>query len=290
MNKLKDTVYRVSIVSIIINVVLSAFKLIAGIVGNSKAMISDSIHSLSDVFSTIVVIIGAYISRKSPDVKHPYGHERFECLSAIFLSVILGFTGIYIGYSGILNIINKSYVNDNISMIALIAAFLSIIIKEWMYHYTIKASRKVNSDALKADAWHHRSDALSSVGALFGIFGSMIGFKILDPIASIIIALCIIKAAYDILKDSFDKMMDVSASQDIEDEIRNIIMSIDGVIKIDDLKTRLFGAKIFIDIEIVVDGNLNLRTAHSIAHNVHDKIENKIKECKHCMVHVNPDK
>lgn len=290
MNKLKDTVYRVSIISIIVNIVLSAFKLIAGIVGNSKAMISDSIHSLSDVFSTIVVIIGVYISRKSPDKKHPYGHERFESLSAIFLSLILGVTGFYIGYSGIINIINKRYINDNISTIALIAAIISIVVKEWMYHYTMRSAKKVNSDALKADAWHHRSDALSSVGALIGIFGSMLGYKVLDPIASIVIALCIIKAAYDILRDSFNKMIDVSAPNIIEDEIRQITMSVDGVIKIDDLKTRLFGSKIFIDIEIVVDGNLNLRTAHNIAHTVHDTVENKIKECKHCMVHVNPDK
>lgn len=289
MNKLKDTVYRVSFVSIIVNVVLSTFKLIAGIVGNSKAMISDSIHSLSDVISTIVVIIGIYISRKSPDKKHPYGHERFECLSAIILSVVLGITGFYIGYFGILNIINKSYVNDSISVIALIAAITSIVVKEWMYHYTIKAAKKVNSDALKADAWHHRSDALSSVGALVGIFGSMIGFKILDPIASIVISLCIIKAAYDILRDSFNKMMDVSVPTLLEDDIKRIVMSVDGVIKIDDLKTRLFGSKIFIDIEIMVDGDLNLRSAHSIAHLVHDKVENEIKDCKHCMVHVNPD-
>lgn len=290
MNKLKDTVYRVSIVSIIVNVVLSIFKLIAGIIGNSKAMISDSIHSLSDVLSTIVVIIGVFISRKSPDKKHPYGHERFECLSAIILSFVLGITGFYIGYSGIFNIINKSYVNDNVSIIALIAAITSIVVKEWMYHYTIKAAKKVNSDALKADAWHHRSDALSSGGALIGIFGSMIGFKILDPIASIIISLCIIKAAYDILSDSFNKMMDVSVPTLLEENIKKMVMDVDGVIKIDDLKTRLFGSKIFIDIEIMVNGDLTLRSAHSIAHTVHDKLESEIKECKHCMVHVNPDK
>lgn len=289
MNKLKDTVYRVSVVTIIINVLLFIVKLIAGIIGNSKAMVSDAIHSLSDVISTIVVIIGVYISRKSPDKKHPYGHERFECLSAIILSFVLGVTGFYIGYSGILNIINKSYTNDNISLIALIAAIISIVVKEWMYHYTIKAAKKVNSGALKADAWHHRSDALSSVGALIGIFGSMVGFKILDPLASIVISLCIIKAAYDILSDSFNKMMDVSVPVYVEEDIKKIVMSVDGVIKIDDLKTRLFGSKIFIDIEIMVDGNLNLRTAHNIAHLVHDKLENEIKECKHCMVHVNPN-
>lgn len=290
MSKLKDIAYRVSIVSIIWNVILSIFKLIAGIIGNSKAMISDSIHSLSDVISTIVVIIGIYVSRKKPDKKHPYGHERFECLSATVLSFFLSITGFFIGYSGIKDLINKNYNDNNITMIALVAAIVSIVVKEWMYHYTLKAAKKINSDALKADAWHHRSDALSSIGALVGIAGSMLGFKILDPIASIIISLCIIKAAYDILKDSIDKMMDVSVPLELEKEILNIVNKEHQVKKIDSLKTRLFGSKIYIDLEIAVDANMNLEKAHGIAHQVHDKIEDQIKECKHCMVHVNPYK
>lgn len=290
MKKLKDIAYRVSFISIIINVVLSLLKLIAGIIGNSTAMISDAIHSASDVVSTLVVIIGVYISRKKPDRKHQYGHERYECLAAIILSFILCLTGIYIGYTGINSLINKSYNQYDITLVALIAAIISIIVKEWMYHYTIKAAKKINCSALKADAWHHRSDALSSVGALIGIVGSMLGFKFLDPIASLIISLCIIKAAFDIMKDSFDKMMDVSVDEKLENSIRAIVTAEKGVLRIDDLKTRLFANKIYIDLEIAVDGDQTLNEAHEIAEKIHDEIEDKIKECKHCMVHVNPYK
>lgn len=290
MKKLKDIAYRVSFISIIINVVLSLLKLIAGIIGNSTAMISDAIHSVSDVISTLVVIIGVYISRKKPDRKHQYGHERYECLAAIILSFILCLTGIYIGYTGINSLINKSYNQYDITLVALIAAIISIIVKEWMYHYTIKAAKKINCSALKADAWHHRSDALSSVGALIGIVGSMLGFKFLDPIASLIISLCIIKAAFDIMKDSFDKMMDVSVDEKLENSIRAIVTAEDGVLRIDDLKTRLFANRIYIDLEIAVDGDQTLNEAHEIAEKIHDEIEDKIKECKHCMVHVNPYK
>lgn len=290
MKKLKDIAYRVSFITIIINVVLSLLKLIAGIMGNSTAMISDAIHSASDVISTLVVIIGVYISRKKPDRKHQYGHERYECLAAIILSFILCLTGIYIGYTGINSLINKNYNQYDITLVALVAAIISIVVKEWMYHYTIKAAKKINCSALKADAWHHRSDALSSVGALIGIVGSMLGFKFLDPIASLIIALCIIKAAFDIMKDSFDKMMDVSVDEKLENSIRTIVTEEKGVLRIDDLKTRLFANRIYIDLEIAVDGDQSLNDAHMIAEKIHDKIEDKIKECKHCMVHVNPYK
>lgn len=290
MKKLKDIAYRVSFISIIINIFLSLLKLIAGIIGNSQAMISDAIHSASDVISTLVVIIGVYISRKKPDRKHQYGHERYECLAAIILSFILCLTGIYIGYNGITSLIYKSYNDYDITLIALVSAIISIVVKEWMYHYTIKAAKKINCSALKADAWHHRSDALSSVGALVGIGGSMLGFKFLDPIASLIISLCIIKAAFDIMKDSFDKMMDVSVDTELENSIRKIVTEEKGVLRIDDLKTRLFANRIYIDLEIAVDGNQSLNEAHEIAESVHDKIESQIIECKHCMVHVNPYK
>ena len=290
MKKLKDIAYRVSFISIIINIFLALLKLIAGIIGNSQAMMSDAIHSASDVISTIVVIIGVYISRKKPDRKHQYGHERYECLAAIILSFILCLTGIYIGYNGINSLICKNYNNYDITLIALVSAIISIVVKEWMYHYTIKAAKKINCSALKADAWHHRSDALSSVGALIGIGGSMLGFKFLDPIASLIISLCIIKATFDIMKDSFDKMMDVSVDTELENSIRKIVIEEKGVLRIDDLKTRLFANRIYIDLEIAVDGNQSLNEAHEIAERVHDKIEAQIKECKHCMVHVNPYK
>ena len=288
MKKFNDIAYRVSFISIILNILLSIIKFIAGIIGNSQAMISDSIHSLTDVISTFVVIIGIYASKKKADNKHQYGHERYECLSAIILSFILIITGFYIGYSGIKCLIEKSYTKVDVTSVALFAAIISILIKEWMYRYTYKAAKKINSSSLKADAWHHRSDALSSIGALIGIVGSMLGYKFLDSLSSIVICIFIIKSALDIMKESFDKVMDVSLDIDKINKIKEDVMSIDGVKRIGDIKTRMFGNKAYIDLEIAVDGNMILKDAHTIAEKVHDKVENDFKECKHCMVHVNP--
>lgn len=281
--------YRVSFVSIVSNVVLALFKIIAGIFANSGAMISDAIHSLSDVFSTIIVIIGVKISSKESDNSHRYGHERMECMASMALAIILFITSLGIGYSGLDKIINGNYQGlSKFGVLALIAAVVSIVTKELMYHYTIRAARKINSSSLKADAWHHRSDALSSVASLIGIGGTMMGIKILDPIVSVIICVVIVKAAFDILKESVDKLVDKSCDNDTIKEMENIARSIDGVLELDDIKTRLFGNKIFVDIEICADGNLTLYDAHRIAESVHDKIENNFKNVKHCMVHVNP--
>lgn len=280
---------RVSWVSIIINLVLSLFKLFAGLIGKSGAMISDAIHSASDVFSTFIVIIGVKISNKDSDDEHQYGHERFECVASIILSVILFLTGVGIGYEGIVKIINREEKALAIpGMIALIAAIVSILVKEWMYWYTKKAAKKINSTALMADAWHHRSDSLSSIGALIGIGGSQIGYPICDSIASIVIALFIVKAAYDIFKDSIDRLIDKSCDIEVVEEMKKVILSVDGVIDIDDIRTRLFGSKIYVDIEIAANGEKTLTETHEIAQNVHDSIEKEFSNVKHCMVHVNP--
>lgn len=288
MKKL-DLVYRVSIITIIINFILFIFKLVAGIIGNSKAMVSDAMHSASDIVSTIIVMIGIFVSRKKSDEKHPYGHEKFECIAAIVLAIMLFIVGLGIGVDGINSIVNYSYkVSSYRGVIALIAAIVSIVVKEWMYHFTMRTAKKENSDSLKADAWHHRSDSLSSIGALIGIGGAMVGITILDSVASILIALCIIKASFDILKDGIDKMVDTSASIEIIELIKHITYENESVKNIDSMKTRLFGSKIFIDLEIALDKNLSFVEAHSIAHSIHDAIESNIKNCKHCMVHINP--
>lgn len=280
---------KVSIVTIICNVFLSFFKLVAGLLGKSSAMISDSIHSLSDVLSTIIVLIGLKLSSKESDESHPYGHERIECIAAFILAIILFITGLSIGWMGIKTIFYTKYSEIEIpTVFALIAAILSIIIKEGMYWYTRNTAKKIKSNALMADAWHHRSDALSSIGSLIGIGGAMLGFKLLDPIASIIICLCIIKVAFDIFMDSVNKMIDRSCGDSFIENIKKLILTIDGVIEIDSIKTRLFGNKIYIDIEVSADENLSLKEAHQIAQNIHDEIENKFEEVKHCMVHMNP--
>ena len=252
-------------------------------------MISDSIHSASDVFSTFIVVIGIRISNKASDDEHQYGHERFECVASIILSIILFLIGVGIGYEGILKIINRE--EKALAMpgtIALVAAIISIMVKEWMYWYTKKAAKKINSTALMADAWHHRSDSLSSIGALIGIAASKKGFPICDSIASIVIAIFIIKAAYEVFKDSIDKLIDKSCDVDVVENMKKVILNEEGVIDIDDIRTRLFGSKIYVDIEIAADGNKTLTEVHKIAQNVHDSIEREFPDVKHCMVHVNP--
>ena len=281
---------KVSGVSIAVNLLLSLFKLLAGILAHSGAMISDAIHSASDVGSTFVVIVGVNLSSKKSDKEHQYGHERMECVSSIILSGLLLATGIGIGMNGIENII-KSTSGASIAIpgtLALIAAVVSIVVKEWMFWYTRSAAKKINSGALMADAWHHRSDALSSIGAFVGILGARLGYPILDPIASIVICVMIAKASIDIFRDAIDKIVDHSCDAKTEESMKREILKVPGVRRVDLLKTRLFGSMIYVDIEIAADGNISLFDAHDIAENVHHTIENKFKDVKHCMVHVNP--
>lgn len=206
---------RISYVSILVNVVLSLFKLLAGILAHSGAMISDAVHSASDVFSTFIVMIGVHVSNKKSDKEHQYGHERMECVSSIILAVLLFLTGLAIGVSGAQKIFqgNGSAALAIPGRLALIAAIVSIGIKEWMFWYTRAGAKKINSGALMADAWHHRSDALSSIGSFIGIFGARMGYPIMDPLASIVICFFIGKAAYDIFKDAMDKMVDRSCDE-----------------------------------------------------------------------------
>ncbi len=277
---------KVSITTLIGNIVLSLFKFISGIIGHSNAMISDAIHSFSDVVSTIIVIIGIKISSKKEDREHQYGHERFENVASIILAFLLFITGVLIGINGINNIRLNKYVIP--TTLPLIAALISIIVKEWMYWYTINVSKKYNSDSLKADAWHHRSDAFSSIGSLIGIYATIKGLKYMDLIASIIIAIIIIKTAIEIFIEGINKMLDKSCNKETTINIENIVLKTNGVLSIDSLKTRMFGNKIYVDLEISADKNITFQESHNIAHKVHDEIENNISDIKHCMVHINP--
>ena len=280
---------RVSAVSIIVNLALSLFKLIAGIAAHSGAMVSDAVHSASDVFSTFIVMIGVTISGKESDKEHPYGHERLECVASLLLAMVLALTGLGIGKTGVEKILGGEAAGLAVpGLLALIAAVSSVAVKEWMYWYTRAAAKKINSGALMADAWHHRSDALSSIGAFIGILGSRMGYPILDPIASLVICLFILKAAYDIFQDALAKMVDKACPEEVVNQMREIILAQEGVEGIDDIKTRLFGAKMYVDVEISVDGDKTLRAAHEIANRVHDAIEDAFPEVKHCMVHENP--
>ena len=290
-NDFQKVANQVSFVTIVVNILLAFMKLLAGVFAHSNAMISDSIHSASDVFSTMIVVIGIKLSSKQPDKEHPYGHERMECVSSIILSGLLLATGIGIGMSGIENII-KSTSGASIAIpgtLALIAAVVSIVVKEWMFWYTRGAAKKINSGALMADAWHHRSDAFSSIGALVGIVGARMGFPVMDPIASLVIFVFIVKAAYEIFKDAMDKMVDHSCDEKTEEQLRACVLQNPDVARIDLLQTRIFGNKIYADIEIEVDGSMPLREAHKIAEVVHNSIEKTFPKVKHIMVHVNPE-
>ena len=278
---------HVSRVTILINFLLSALKLLAGLLARSGAMVSDAVHSASDVFSTVIVMIGVKAAGKASDREHPYGHERMECVAAIVLAAVLMGTGLFIGYEGI----QKILAPENLpvpGVMALAAAAVSILVKEGMYHYTRKAADKIQSEALRADAWHHRSDALSSVGALIGIAGARLGLPILDPIASLVICLMIGKAAVDIFRDAVRKMVDERCDEETESAIRDLAQRREGVERVDSLLTRKFGNRVYVEMEIAVDGNLTLTKAHEIAEKVHDEIEAAFPQVKHIMIHVNP--
>lgn len=285
----KNVAFRISSVSITVNLILAFIKLFAGIIGKSAAMVSDAIHSASDIFSTIIVMVGVGMSEKESDEEHPYGHERIECIASIILAVVLFATGIGIGIDGIHNIISGEYGTLEIpTRLPLIVAIVSIVVKEWMYWYTKAGAKQINSGALMADAWHHRTDAFSSIGAFVGILGARMGYLICDSIACVIICIFIVKAAYDVFKDAMDKMVDKSCDDETTAQLETIIVTVEGVERLDMLHTRLFGSKIYVDVEISADGNCNLYEAHRIAENVHNEIEMKFPKVKHCMVHVNP--
>lgn len=287
-NEFEKTAIRVSLVSVVWNLILSVFKLIAGFVAHSGAMISDAVHSASDVFSSIIVMIGVRISGKASDKDHPYGHERMECVAAIVLATVLAGTGVGIGYAAVKTLLDGEYASEIPGMLALIAAVVSILVKEAMFWYTRYYAKKIDSSAVMADAWHHRSDALSSVGALIGIGGARLGFPILEPIASIVICVFIEKAAFDIFKDAIDKMVDKACDEQTEEALRNCALNTKGVERVDLLKTRIFGNKVYVEMEIGADENLSLKDSHAIAENVHDAIEQGWPKIKHILIHVNP--
>lgn len=280
---------NLSLVSVFGNAFLSLFKIIAGLLGHSSAMISDAIHSFSDVLTTLIAYVGVKISKKDADQRHPYGHERIECVASLLLSLMLMATGIGIGIVGLKNIMLGHYELLEIpSAIALIAAIVSILGKEAMFWYTRHYAKLINSAAFMADAWHHRSDAFSSVGSLIGIGGAMLGYPVLDSVASVVICFFILKVGYDILRDAISKMVDTSCNQSYETELCHFVEKQEDVIGVDLLRTRMFGNKIYVDLEISVNGNMLLKEGHAIAERVHTLVENQYPEIKHIMIHVNP--
>lgn len=280
---------KMSLVSLIGNTVLSGFKLFAGVIGNSGAIISDAIHSFSDVLTTLIAWIGVKVSKKATDEAHPYGHERMECVASLLLGLVLMATGLGVGRVGVDNIIANNYEALAIpKMIALAASVISILGKEAMFWYTRYYAKLINSSAFMADAWHHRSDAISSIGSFIGIAGAMLGFPVMDSVASVVICLFILKVAYDILRDALMKMLDTSCGEAYENQLTHYIAEKEDVRSVDLLHSRMFGNKVFIDLEISVDGDKSLRDAHAVAELVHEDVELNFPEIKHIMIHVNP--
>ena len=285
----KKIIKKLSRTGILGNVALAAFKLFAGIFGRSGAMVSDAVHSLSDVFATLIAYIGVLLSQQKEDAEHPYGHERLECVASLALGLILAGTGVGIGYSGIRKLLFERTALEIPTVLPLIAAVVSIVVKEGMFWYTMYYAKKLDSAAFKADAWHHRSDAISSVGSFIGIGMAKLGFPVMDPIASLLICLLILKVAFDISKDAIAKMLDTSCDNDFEQNIRTFIEEQPGVEHIDLLHTRQFGNKIYVDLEIAVKRDISLIEAHEIAESVHSSVEQSFPNVKHVMIHVNPE-
>lgn len=281
---------KVAIVTIVVNLVLAVGKFLAGIFGHSTAMISDAVHSSSDVLSTLIVLVGARIAVKNEDKDHNYGHDKFESIASILLAMLLFATALALGWTGIKSIADAAKGGEFVkpTLAALIAAIVSIVVKEGMYWYTIYYAKKLNSQALKADAWHHRSDAFSSVAGFVGILGAMLGVYVLEGIATVLIALLIIKVSYDIVKIVLRQLTDHAAPEELVGKIYKTINDDEDVKNVDLLKTRISGSIIYVEAEIAVDRELSIVEAHDIAQRVHDKIETTFEEVRHIVIHVNP--
>lgn len=277
---------RVTKNTIWINIVLALIKLIAGILARSSAMIADAIHSGSDILTSIAVMIGLAMGSKPADENHPYGHARLEAVTAKIVATLLILTAVGLIYSSGRILLRNEAVAPG--TLAIYAAILSILVKEWMYWYTLKTANQINSTAMVADAWHHRSDAFSSIGTLIGIVGARLAFPWLDPLSGIIVALLVCKVGVDVYLQSVQELIDSAPAPEIIEAIRQSTLTQDGVIAINDLKARLQGPVIRVDLEICVDPKTSLRDSHALAHQVEAKIMAQVELVEAVMVHVNP--
>jgi len=286
-------IYKVTLVGGVVNVVLLVFKFVAGIMGHSAAMVADAIHSLSDFVTDVIVIFFVHISGKPQDKSHDYGHGKYETLAMTIIGIALLLVAIGIVYGGATKVV--AWVGgaqlQAPGLLALWAAVLSIVLKESTFRYSMVEARKLHSQAIEANAWHHRSDALSSVGTAIGIGGAIfLGQKwtVLDPIASVIVGLFIIKVAVFLLRDGIGDLMEHSLPDEVENEILQLTASVQGVAEPHDLRTRRIGNHYAIELHILMDGNMPLREAHDKASEVEDLLRSHYGEDTHIAVHVEP--
>jgi cation diffusion facilitator family transporter len=290
--KERRIIAKTSLWTIILNFLLAVMKVITGILGNSTALISDAINSTSDVLTTVVVWISGKFSRKEIDDDHPYGHEKYESMISVFLGFVLIITAFEIAKQSGGAVINYLFYGNEITpptAVALIAAALTIVIKQIMFVYTKKNAKKASSPALMAMSLDHRSDQFAAFGVMIGVGGAMLGVAILEPIASLVICVLIVKMAFRIIKIGFAQVVDQAADEESRTKIMKIATNFEGVVRLDDIKTRMFGLRMFVDLEIAVDHTLLMTDAHAIAQRLHDQIEASLPDVKHCMIHVNPD-
>lgn len=287
MEKRYDESNKVTMLSILLNIGLTIMKILAGIFGNSTAIIADGLHSASDIITSIGILIGNKISRKPRDEEHQYGHEKAESLVAFVLAAVLIIVAVEIGYNGVVALFNLNEIQVP-TLLPLIVALISIGVKEYQYQITIRVAKKINSSSLKADAWHHRSDALSSIAAFIGIGGAMLGFKILDPIASIIVAIVVVKVGIDILKSACDELMDSSISKKDISEIKSMIDNNQKIYGVKDFKSRKYGSVAYIDMSIFIDKTKTLEEAHDIADNLEQNIISNLSYIKEINIHTEP--
>ncbi|RCW62364.1 cation diffusion facilitator family transporter [Halanaerobium sp. ST460_2HS_T2] len=277
---------RISIISLISNSLLALLKILIGFFASSTALIADGFHSVSDMASTIIVMISIKFSETPADKNHPYGHEKAEALGTNILAVILILTAVFLGRDAFLTILSGNIAEPG--SWALVAAFISIVVKEVLYRYTIKIGREIKSKGLIADAHHHRSDAFSSIAALIGIGGAKLGFRFLDPLAGLVVAFLILKVGYEIMRDTSYELMDGRPAKDKIEEIRELADSIEGVMGIYDIKLRSYGPSYIVDLKIVVKDQLSVVEGHNIACQVENEIIDNSDNIKDVMVHVDP--
>ena len=278
---------RVCYTTVVVNIILTVFKLLTGFFQFSGAMMSDGLHSASDLVSTIILIAAIKMSSQSGDSKYNYGYEKMHSIAALLLSVLLLVSGVWIGLGAINKISNSSTDMIEPGALALIAAAISIIVKEWMYWYTLNAAKKINSTAMHADAWHHRTDALSSVVSLIGIAGARMGYYLLDPLVSIVICIIILKVALDISRNAVLELVDVAGGPALFEMLRHECMQINGVYAVDSLRTRRFSSQYYADALISVRPGITVDEGYAICSQVKTRIE-ELDLIKGCTVEIKP--
>ncbi|MGM0444113.1 MAG: cation diffusion facilitator family transporter [Fibrobacterota bacterium] len=280
------SINRIIGISIAANGGLSFLKVLVGMLGRSAALVADGVHSISDISTSIIALAGIRMGEKESDRSHQYGHEKIEAVVTKIIAVILFVTAVFIAWSGIEAVRNGG--REAPSLLTAGAALISIVVKEWLYRSTRKTAEEVRSSALLADAWHHRTDAFSSVASFAGILGARLGYPLLDPLMAVFIGLFVMKVAVEIYIQSVRELIDTAADDTLMQGVRKYIEESPDVLRLDVLRSRMHGQRVYVDIEIALDGSLSLRDAHGIAEKIHRSLEEKYPRIKHCMIHVNP--